>query len=320
MTAGAAAARVAVVDLLEPDRLRVAAEPALIYAKTRVELLAGFRELRRTAALLRLLPDRWAHGLADHLAGPLADPLAESDGDVAAHDRTPEDEAALLAGVVDDLRSLEGRALRRILPDLGDAARHAGARAVREELRHRSQRRGDPSLNPEAARLFSAVGRVAARSRRSPDALIALLLHGVALAPGEAVLMPTGLVHLPGTGRTLQVRAPADADPAGLPAPVLDTPPGLSLVAELGVAPGPAPRLDPAVRTGDLLRYAPRDLAVELTIGLAEQVLDPSLATSPGGRQATVVDLDDGPEPAPGAPARPATDARPRRVAVVAPR
>lgn len=147
----------------------------LLFAVTRFEGLAGFRDPEKSAQMLRLLTVPWAEQTAARLeTGPAFETLG---------------------GIVTATLALEGRKLSRILHEVGDAARHAGARATREVGRHRSHRRGDASINARAARVFTRVGALVTTYPRDPGVLFTLLLNNVLLAPGEAMFFNAGVVH-----------------------------------------------------------------------------------------------------------------------------
>ncbi len=120
-------------------------KPELLYALTRFEGMAGFRDVARSADLLRLLPVPWAQRAADRLL-------------VGA----PED---ALHAVVTDTLGTEGRALSRVLTDLGDAARHAEARARRGAVRDRARHVG---ADAEAVRVFARLGDLVRRYPATP--------------------------------------------------------------------------------------------------------------------------------------------------------
>ena len=220
-------------------------KPELIFAITRFEGLAGFRDAEKSAAMLRLLNLAWADDVADRLeAGP-----------------APE----ALRAVVTDTLQLEGRKLARILHDVGDAARHAGARATREEGRHRSHRKGDPSIRAEAARTFTRAGDLVKQYPGDPGILVTLLLNNVVLAPGEAMFVNAGVVHAYLEGFGVEIMASSDnVLRAGLTPKHMDVP---ELLAITSFSPIPPPRWEPAEKTRDFVHIEPPVAEFSLTVG-----------------------------------------------------
>jgi mannose-6-phosphate isomerase len=220
-------------------------KPELVFAITRFEGLAGFRDVERSAAMLRLLNLTWADQVADRLVtGPAYQALRE---------------------VVTDTLSLEGRKLGRILADVGDAARHAGARATREEGRHAVHRRGDAEIRPEAARSFTRVGELVKAYPRDPGVLVTLLLNNVLLAPGEAMFVNAGVVHAYLEGFGVEIMASSDnVLRAGLTPKHMDVE---ELLAITNFTPIPPPRWDPAERARDFCYLEPPVAEFSLTVG-----------------------------------------------------
>ncbi|MEO9324213.1 mannose-6-phosphate isomerase, class I [Nocardioides sp. C4-1] len=220
-------------------------KPELIFALTRFEGLAGFREIERTTALLRLLKVDWAERTAARLeTGPAFQ--------------------ALRAVVVDTM-ALEGRALGRILRDVGDAARHAGARAEREQTRHAVHRRGDERVRAEAVRVFARVGELVRAYPRDPGVLVTLLLNNVLLAPGEAMFVNAGVVHAYLEGFGVEIMASSDnVLRAGLTPKHMDVD---ELVEVTNFTPIPPPRWDPSERTPDFCYLEPPVAEFSLTVG-----------------------------------------------------
>lgn len=220
-------------------------KPELIFAITRFEGLAGFRELDRTTALLRLLKVDWAEQTADRLeSGPAFQALRS---------------------VVVDTMALEGRALARILRDVGDAARHAGARAAREEGRHAVHRRGDERIRAEAVRAFARVGELVQTYPRDPGVLVTLLLNNVLLAPGEAMFVNAGVVHAYLEGFGVEIMASSDnVLRAGLTPKHMDVD---ELLKITNFTPMPPPRWDPSERTPDYCYLEPPVAEFSLTVG-----------------------------------------------------
>ncbi|MCW2815764.1 MAG: mannose-6-phosphate isomerase, type 1 [Nocardioides sp.] len=220
-------------------------KPELVFALTTFEGLAGFRDVAKSAAMLRLLKVGWADETADRL---------ESGAPAEA-----------LRSVVTNTLALEGRGLARILRDVGDAARHAGARATREEGRHAVHRKGDATIRPEAARTFTRVGELVKDYPRDPGVLVTLLLNNVLLAPGEAMFVAAGVVHAYLDGLGVEIMASSDnVLRAGLTPKHMDVPELLSVTS---FAPIPPPRWEPSEKTREFLHLEPPVAEFCLSVG-----------------------------------------------------
>jgi mannose-6-phosphate isomerase len=221
-------------------------KPELVFAITRFEGMAGFREVERTAELLGLLHLPWADRVAERLrSGPPAEVLRE---------------------VVTDTLALEGRPLARLLAQVGDAARHAGARSLREQGRHRSHRGAAQQLvGAEAARVLPRVGDLVRRYPRDPGVLVTLLLNNVVLAPGEAMFVDAGVVHAYVEGFGVEIMASSDnVLRAGLTPKHRDVDELLSVTDFTPIAP---PRWEPAERATDYVHLEPPVAEFCLTVG-----------------------------------------------------
>jgi len=221
-------------------------KPELIFAVTRFEGMAGFREIDKTVELLKLLNLKWADSVAEQLqSGPAFQTL-----------RT----------VVTETLALEGRKLTRLLSQVGDAARHAEARARREQLRHRSHRNKSQSMvGPEAVRVFARVGDLVRRYPKDPGVLVTLLLNNVTLAPGEAMFVNAGVVHAYAEGFGVEIMASSDnVLRAGLTPKHMDVEELLSIT---NFTPIPPPRWDPSERTADFCYIEPPVAEFCLTVG-----------------------------------------------------
>lgn len=220
-------------------------KPELIYALTRFEGMAGFRDVERSAELLGLLNLRWADHVADQL---LAGPAYQS-----------------LRTVVTETLALEGRKLAALLRDVGDASRHAGARAQRQQLRHRSKRGAHSTIGPETARVFATVAGLVSSYPKDPGVLVALLLNNVVLAPGEAMFVNAGVLHAYVSGFGVEITASSDnVLRAGLTPKHMDV---AELLAVTNFTPIPPPRWDPAERTRDFVHFEPPVSEFSLTVG-----------------------------------------------------
>jgi mannose-6-phosphate isomerase len=221
-------------------------KPEMIFALTRFEGMAGFRDVGRTADLLGLLHLRWADRLAARL--------------------TTGDPAHALRAVVTETLALRGRPLARLLAEVGDAARHAGARARREQLRHRSHRpEAHHRVGEEAVRVLTRLGDLARRYPDDPGVLVTLLLNNVVLAPGEAMFVDAGVVHAYVEGFGVEIMASSDnVLRAGLTAKHRDV---AELLRVTDFAPIPPPRWEPSDRVGDYVHLEPPVAEFCLTVG-----------------------------------------------------
>lgn len=165
-------------------------KPELLFALTRFEGMAGFRDVPSTVQLLRLLSLPWADDLARRL-----------------EDGPPHQ---TLEAATTEILSLSGRGLARTLRDVGHAATHAGARGRRTDLRHRSSGRDQSLVNREAVRVFALLSGLAAKYPKDPGVLVALLLNHVVLAPGEAMFVNAGMIHAYTSGFGVEIMASSD--------------------------------------------------------------------------------------------------------------
>lgn len=222
-------------------------KPELIFAITNFEGLAGFREIDKTAALLRLLNLPWADTVADRLStGPSSASLQE---------------------VVTDTLALRGKTLARLLGDVEIAARHAQARVRREGVRHRTRGDGgDPlGVNREGIRVFGHVADLAKQYPQDPGVLVTLLLNNVHLAPGESMFVNAGVVHAYVSGFGVEIMASSDnVLRAGLTPKHMDVDELLSIT---NFTPMPPPRWEPSECTEDFSYLEPPVTEFVLTIG-----------------------------------------------------
>ncbi len=221
-------------------------KPEMIFAITRFEGMAGFRQVDRTVELLHLLNVPWADDVAEKLQrGPAAEMLRE---------------------VVTETLSMGGRALPRTLSQVGDAARHAGARAQREELKHRTEHRGAlRRIETEAVRVFQRLGELVRHYPKDPGALVTLFLNNIVLAPGEAMFVNAGVVHAYVEGFGVEIMASSDnVLRAGLTPKHMDVDELLSVTDFAPIAP---PRWAPSERATDFTYLEPPVAEFCLTVG-----------------------------------------------------
>jgi mannose-6-phosphate isomerase len=165
-------------------------KPELVYALTRFEGMAGFRDVEKSSQILRHLGRSWADETADR--------LLDGPADRALHD------------VVADTLAMPHDALQSVLDAVGRAAQGA------EDRSHRGPRRSPrlpldrTSVEREATRVFALTWSLAERYPSDPGVLVALLLNHVVLAPGEAMFLDAGVVHAYTSGFGIEIMASSD--------------------------------------------------------------------------------------------------------------
>lgn len=205
-------------------------KPELIYALTRFEGMAGFRDVSRTASILRELGLPWLDGLAERLDGT----------------DTP---FQTLREVVSDVLGWAGPELGQRLADLAKAASDA------EQRRHAPPRRQRPpvlaaeSVERESLRVFQQTQSLVARYPQDPGVMVTLLLNHVVLAAGEAMFVPAGVIHAYTSGFGVEIMASSDnVLRAGLTEKHVDIP---ELLRITDFRPTPPPRWSAAAPAGD---------------------------------------------------------------------
>lgn len=210
-------------------------KPELIYALTRFEGMAGFRDVERTAAILRLLGLAWADRTAERLTtGVAEDALVSVVTDLLA---TPEDE---LSAILSDLARSA-----RVAEDVSHQRRPASARRHRERT----------SVEREAVRVFAQAADLAGRYPRDPGVLVTLLLNHVVLSPGEAMFLNAGVVHAYASGFGIEIMASSDnVVRAGLTPKHVDVP---ELLEIADFRPAPPPVVVPERLDDGLVVFSP---------------------------------------------------------------
>lgn len=222
-------------------------KPELIVALTRFEGMAGFRDVARSAEILRLLRLPWADQVADRL-----------------HDPAPEE--ALRAVVTDVLRH-DGPDVAALLVDLAKAAREAEARQHRPRPATTRQHQERTSVEREALRVFAQTADLAERYPEDPGVLVTLLLNHVVLSPGEAMFIDAGVVHAYTSGFGIEVMAASDnVVRAGLTPKYVDVP---ELLAIADFRPMPPPLWTSEPLSPTTRRYAPPVDEFELVVAEA---------------------------------------------------
>lgn len=221
-------------------------KPELILALTRFEGMAGFREVAKSAQILRMLNLPWADEMAWRLeSGPAFQALRAVVTDMLG---TPPDE------------------LRALVSGVGSAAKLAGERAHREDLRNRRLERERTSVSREGTRVFAQTQQLADRYPEDPGVLVTLLLNHVVLAPGEAMFLDAGVVHAYTSGFGVEVMASSDnVVRAGLTPKHVDVD---ELLQITNFTPMPPPLWEPISR-GALQHFDPPATEFELVVGQA---------------------------------------------------
>lgn len=202
-------------------------KPELIYALTRFEGMAGFRDTARSCEILEQLGHPWA----DTTAGRLASDFPSQ----------------TLRAVVTEILTTDASVVREILSGLVIATREAAQRAhqrERTESTSRSRRDSETAVvRREAIRLFELFPTLAERYPHDPGVLVTLLLNHVVLAPGEAMFVGAGVVHAYASGFGVEIMAASDnVLRAGLTPKHRDVP---ELLSVTDFTPIPAPRWEP---------------------------------------------------------------------------
>ncbi len=210
-------------------------KPELIVALTRFEGMAGFRDVERSAAILRMLDLPWADAVADQ--------LTVGEPDKALHT------------VVADLLALPGDEIAELLTAVSAAARRAEEEGHRRRPPSRRMHRERDDVDREATRVFAQTPPLAERYPRDPGVLVTLLLNHVILRPGEAMFLDAGIVHAYTSGFGVEIMAASDnVVRAGLTPKHVDVP---ELLEIADFRPTPPPQWDPEEAGPTTLAYTP---------------------------------------------------------------
>lgn len=166
-------------------------KPELIYALTRFEGMAGFRDTSKTAAILRLLELPWLDEVATQL------------------DHTPTPFQALRQTVT-RLLALSGPELHGKLQELRSAAAGAEARSHRPTARLRPPDVDPSSVERESVRVFAQTTLLVDRYPDDPGVLVTLLLNHVVLAAGDSMFIAPGVIHAYTAGFGVEIMAASD--------------------------------------------------------------------------------------------------------------
>ena len=210
-------------------------KPELLFALTRLEGMAGFRDVGSTATILRGLRLGW---------------LDDAAHDLEANDR-PE---SALRSLVTRWLALSSADVRALLHEVRAAAIAAEDRAHRAPRLHRPTPVDAADVSRESVRVYAATVPLVDRYPDDPAVLVTLLLNHLVLAPGEALFVDAGIIHAYMSGFAVEIMAMSDnVLRAGLTAKHVDIP---ELLDVADFHPVQSPRLHP-VQDGALLRLAP---------------------------------------------------------------
>ena len=166
-------------------------KPELIYALTRFEGMAGFRDTANTAVILRMFQLPWL----DAVAADLTDTLTPFQS---------------LRRVVTEMLSTSGGELHERLRQLRVAAEEAEARAHRPQSRMRPPDVEPSSVERESLRVFAQTKALVDRYPDDAGVLVTLLLNHVVLAAGEAMFIAAGVIHAYTSGFGVEIMAASD--------------------------------------------------------------------------------------------------------------
>lgn len=219
-------------------------KPELIYALTRFEGMAGFRETGGTVAILRELRLPWLDNLANRLEGT----------------DTP---FQTLRELVRDVLGWHGPELVQRLVDLQVSAADAETRLHAPPARRRAPDQAAESVGRESLRVFQQTQQLVRRYPADPGVVVTLLLNHVVLAAGQAMFVPAGMIHAYTSGFGVEIMASSDnVLRAGLTAKHVDAP---ELMRITDFNPAPPPRWAPA-ESGNVRVFSPPVGEFELAI------------------------------------------------------
>ncbi len=167
-------------------------KPEMIYALTRFEGMAGFRDPAKTAPILRGLDLPWLDRVADRI-------------------ETSTTPFQSLRDIVTELLAMTGPELADRLEELRLAAEKAELRAHSTHAGRRVGTLPDPTaVERESVRVYAAVARLVEQYPADPGVLVTLLLNHVVLAPGEAMFIDAGVIHAYTSGFGVEIMAASD--------------------------------------------------------------------------------------------------------------
>lgn len=165
-------------------------KPELLYALTRFEGMAGFRDVRKTAAILRGLDLGWLDAVAVRLERG--------------------DSRNALRSLVTDWLALPEDVVRARLADVRAAAATAEARAHGAPRLQRPKVVDASEVARESVRVYAATVPLIDRYPGDAGVLVTLLLNHVVLAPGESMFIGAGVVHAYTSGFGVEIMASSD--------------------------------------------------------------------------------------------------------------
>ncbi|MGA9747409.1 MAG: mannose-6-phosphate isomerase, class I [Nocardioides sp.] len=222
-------------------------KPELVYALTRFEGMAGFRDATRTAAILRGFHLPWLDEIAYRI-------------------ETTDTPFQTLRAVVTDLLGIDRRLLHERLQDLRAAAVDAEARA---HAAHAGRRQRGGSVDPtalerESVRVYAATTPLVECYPDDPGVLVTLLLNHVVLAAGEAMFIDAGVIHAYTSGFGVEIMAASDnVLRAGLTRKHVDIP---ELLEVTNFTPTPPPQWAPSHPAAGVTVFSPPVDEFELVV------------------------------------------------------
>ncbi|MDO9377299.1 MAG: mannose-6-phosphate isomerase, class I [Nocardioidaceae bacterium] len=216
------------IDITAPERSYQdeSHKPEMIYALTRFEGMAGFRDVTKTAAILRGLGVAWLDELATRL-------------------EQTDDAAGTLHETVTWILAMHGPDLAGRMQEVQVAAAMAESTSHRPTPRLRPATVAADEVQRESIRVYAALGPLIDQYPDDPGVLVTLLLNHVVLAPGEAMFIDAGVVHAYTSGFGVEIMASSDnVLRAGLTPKHVDVEELLEITA---FTPVPPPTLAPAV-------------------------------------------------------------------------
>ena len=233
-------------------------KPELIFALTRFEGMAGFRDLDRTVQILRELRLPWLDEVADR--------LVETGAPFQA-----------LRAVVTEILGWEGPELAARLAELSRAAGEAERRLHAPPTRRRPPVLAAESVERESLRVYQMVQPLIERYPSDPGVVVTLLLNHVVLAAGEAMFVPAGCIHAYTSGFGVEIMASSDnVLRAGLTPKHVDIP---ELLRITDFWPSPPPRWLPSEGGEGVQVFAPP--VGEFELSLLEVGADTTLGPGP---------------------------------------
>ncbi len=166
-------------------------KPELIFALTRFEGMAGFRDPVKTAEILRRLRLPWLDDIAERIEST----------------QTP---FQTLRSVVTDILGMHPETVAGVLHELRDAAIVAERESHRPRVWRRRQYVEPSHVDRESIRVYAAIIPLIDRYPSDPGVLVTLLLNHVVLAAGEAMFIDAGVIHAYTSGFGVEIMAASD--------------------------------------------------------------------------------------------------------------